>query len=218
MLVETRHKIEIRMTRLLLTTVFAAVGLFGATTEPAGPPPAGVDPAIAGLLQKDGIRVKDGDNVVGEFWFRASAPSGTKTGEPNVTLTTLPHGTLVGIANFPQRGSDRRGQSIKPGMYTMRLSYFPENGDHQGVAPQRDFFLLSNIAEDKDPKATPNWDTLTKQSMKASGTPHPAVFSVWKVESDFKPGIAQEGEHDWVLQTKVGDIPIAMIVIGKFDH
>jgi hypothetical protein len=206
------------MTKLLVTTLFAAIAVFGHTTEPAGPPPAGVDPAIAAVLQKDGIRVKDGNNVVAELWFRAALPSAAKTSEDNVTLQTTPHGTLMGVINFPQRGADRRGQQIKPGLYTMRLSFFPPNGDHQGVAPQRDFFLLTNIADDKDPKSNPTFETLTKASMKASGTPHPLVFSVWKVDSDFKPGIAQEGETDWVLQTKVGDLPIAMIVAGKFEH
>jgi hypothetical protein len=206
------------MSKLLLSVLFAGIALFGHTTEPAGAPPAGVDPAIAAVLQKDGIRVKDGSNVVAELWFRAAIPTGTKTSEDNVTLATTPHGTLMGVVNFPQRGSDRRGQQIKPGLYTMRLSFFPPNGDHQGVAPQRDFFLLTSIADDKDPKANPSFETLTKASMKAAGTPHPLVFSVWKADSGFKPGIAQEGEHDWVLQTKAGDLPIAMIVVGKSDH
>jgi hypothetical protein len=86
------------------------------------------------------------------------------------------------------------------------------------VAPQRDFFLLVNAAEDKDPKANLAFEPLTKLSMKASGTPHPLVFSAWNAGKDFKPGIAQEGEHDWVLQTKIGNTPIALIVIGKVDH
>jgi hypothetical protein len=206
------------MKNLLFTLLLTASIVFGLTTEPAGPPPSGVDSAIAKVLQKDGIRVKDGDKVVAELWFRAAVPAGAKTTEDNVTLVTTPQGTFMGVINFPQRGADRRGQQVKPGLYTMRLSFFPPNGDHQGVAPQRDFFLLTNIADDKDPNANLSYDALTKGSMKASGTPHPLVFSVWKVESDFKPGLAQEGEHDWVLQAKAGDLPIAMIVVGKFDH
>jgi hypothetical protein len=56
-------------------------------------------------------------------------------------------------------------------------------------------------------------------SRKASGTPHPAVLSIWKVEEkDFKPGVAQEGDTDWVLQTKIGDTPVAVIVAGVFNH
>jgi hypothetical protein len=187
------------MKKLLLTILITVGVVAGATTEPAGPPPSGLDPAVAGVLQKDGIRVKDGNKAICELWFRSKVPSGSKTAEDNVTLSTTPHGTLMGVINFPAAGSDRRGQSIKPGLYTMRLSFFPPNGDHQGVAPQRDFFLLLNAAEDKDPNATPAFEPLTKASMKASGTPHPLVFSVWKAESDSKPGISQQGEMDWVF-------------------
>ena len=206
------------MKKLLLTIVFAAGAVFGATTEPAGPLPSGLDPAVAGVLQKDGIRVKDGDKVVCELWFGSKVPSGSKTAEDNVSLSTTPHGALMGVIRFPAPGFDRRGQSVKPGLYTMRLSFFPPNGDHQGVAPQRDFFVLTNAAEDKDPSASPAFEPLTKLSMKASGTPHPLVFSVWKADSDFKPGITQQGEADWVLQTKIGELPVAMIVVGKVDH
>ena len=206
------------MKKTLFTILFTAAAMFGHTTEPAGPPPSGLDPAIAGVLQKDGIRVKDGNKVVCELWFRSKVPSGAKTAEDNVTLSTTPLGTLVGVANFPAAGSDRRGQTVKPGLYTMRLGFFPQNGDHQGVAPQRDFFLLLSAAEDKDPNANLAFEPLTKLSMKASGTPHPLVFSVWKADSDFKAGISQQGETDWVLQTKIGDLPVAMIVAGKTDH
>jgi hypothetical protein len=206
------------MNKLLVTLVFAASTVFGVTTEPAGSPPAGIDPAVAAVLQKDGIRVKDGDKVVCELWFSASPPSAPKNAEQNVTIATIPHGALMGVIRFPERGSDRRGQQIKPGVYTMRLSFFPPNGDHQGVAPQRDFFLLVNAAEDKDPKVNLAFEPLTKLSMKASGTPHPLVFSAWNAGADFKPGIAQEGEHDWVLQHKIGNTPVALIVIGKVDH
>jgi len=49
-------------------------------------------------------------------------------------------------------------------------------------------------------------------SKKASGTPHPAVLSFWKAEGSGS-GIAQQSD-DWVLQAKLGDIPIAVILIG----
>jgi len=60
---------------------------------------------------------------------------------------------------------------------------------------------------------------MVEMSRKASGTPHPAVLGVWKVEpANFKPGIAQEGEGDTVLQTKIGDLPAAVIVAGTATH
>jgi hypothetical protein len=205
------------MKRLALALFAIAGAAFAHTAEPAGPPPSETG-AFAGVLQKDGIRIKDGTKTVMELWFANTVPHGAKTPEENVTLATVPHGAFMGIARFPERGADRRGQTIKPGVYTMRLSFFPQNGDHQGVAPQRDFFLLTAIADDKDPKANPTYDVLTKASIKAAGTPHPLVFGVWKADTGFKPGIAQEGEHDWVLQHKIGDLPFAMIVVGKSEH
>lgn len=203
-------------TALCLFASFA----FAHSAEPAGAPPAELDPAIAGILQKEGIRIKDGNKNVMELWFRSTAPSGgTHTAEDNVTLLKVPHGALMGVVRFTERGADRRNQTIKPGVYTLRLSFFPQNGDHQGVAPQRDFLLLSPAAMDKDPNATPAFEPLVDMSRKASGTPHPAVLSVWKVEGEFKPGaVEQEGEHDWVLQTKVGEVPMAVIVAGAAAH
>jgi hypothetical protein len=204
----------------LLTTVLLGSGLLLAahTTESAGPPPSDLDPAISAVLQKEGVRILDGKRVVSEIWFRNAAPSGGKTTEDNISLTSVPHGSLMGVIRFPQRGADRRGQPIQPGTYTLRLSFFPPNGDHQGVAPQRDFLLMSSAAADKDPKATPGFEPLVEMSRKVSGSPHPAVLSIWKAEADAKPGITQEGEHDQVLRTKIGDLPIALIVDGKFDH
>jgi hypothetical protein len=207
------------MTRFALAFVTAAVLAFGHTAEPAGPPPPDVDPGIAAVLQKEGVRIKDGNKTVMELWFVNAAPAGGPTTETNVSMTTVPHGSLMGVLRFPERGADRRNQTIKPGVYTLRLSFFPPDGNHQGVSEQRDFLLLSLASEDKDPKATPSYETLVAASNKVSGTAHPAVLSTWKVDpAAFKPGVAQEGEHDWVLQHKVGDMPIAVIVAGVFAH
>lgn len=207
------------MNRFAVAFLASALLAFGHTAESAGAPPSEVDPAVAAVLQKDGVRIKDGAKTVMELWFVNAAPSGPQTAESNVSLTTVPHGSLLAVVRYPEKGADRRGQGMKPGVYTARLSFFPPDGNHQGVSEQRDFLLLSLAAADKDPKATPDYATLTAASMKASGTPHPAVLSLWKADaSNFKAGVAQEGEHDWVLQHKIGDLPIAVIVAGVFNH
>lgn len=205
------------MSKIFACLLLSAAAAVAHTAESAGAPPSDLSPAIAGLLQKDGVKVVDGKNVVCEIWFRASLPAGAKSAESNVTLAQVPHGALLGVIRFPGRGSDRRGQSIKPGVYTMRFSYYPENGDHQGAAPQRDFFVLTPVADDTDPNANPAFEPLMTMSRKASGTPHPAVMSFWKADGDFKAGVAQQGEHDWVLSAKIGETPISMIVVGKAE-
>ncbi len=194
----------------LLAAVSAAA--FAQKAEPAGPPPSDLAGPIAQAVQKDGTRIINGGKPYCELWFRTDKPSGPKSGEDSVTLPTVPQGALVGVIHFDGNGADRRGQTIKPGTYTLRYSLMPVNGDHQGAAPQRDFLLMTPAANDKDLNAAPNFDTLVEWSKKASGTPHPAVMSLWKAD-DGKPGLSQDG-MDWVLQNKLGDTPIAIIVIG----
>jgi hypothetical protein len=206
------------MRKLLLTAVSFALTAFAHTIEPAGAPPADVGAAISGKLQKEGTRVLDGKKVVSELWFVSAAPSGPKSSEDAVTLPNIPQGAFLGVIRLPERGADRRGQTLKPGTYTLRYGNYPANGDHQGAEPQRDFLVLSPIADDKDTSKNPAFEALMEMSRKASGAPHPAVMSFWRVEGDAKPGIAQGGESDWVLQTKLGDVPIAVIVAGKNTH
>jgi len=207
------------MTRFAIAfCLFASFG-FALTGEPAGAPPSDLDPALAGVLQKDGVRIKDGAKTKMELWFRAAAPKSTKNGEDSVTFQDIAQGTFMGVVRFPDRGADRRGQTIKAGTYTMRLGFYPQNGDHQGAAPQRDFLLLAPVAVDKDVNATPAFEALVDMSRKASGTPHPAVLSTWKVDAGaYKQGVVQEGESDWVLQTKMSDTPLAVIVAGTAAH
>jgi hypothetical protein len=100
----------------------------------------------------------------------------------------------------------------------MRYSYYPQNGDHQGAAPQRDFLLLTPIEADSDFKAKPDFNQLMEMSRKASRTPHPCVFSFWKEEEDFQPGLRLLGEHDWVYYTDGGGIKLGIILVGAADH
>jgi len=99
----------------------------------------------------------------------------------------------------------------------LRYSQYPVNGDHQGVAPQRDFALLVRAGDDPGPSATPGFDALVAWSAKASGTPHPAVLSIWSSASDKFPNFSKQNDHDWVLDVKVGDVPISIILAGKVE-
>jgi hypothetical protein len=151
-----------------------------------------------------------------EIWLRSQAPTGPKTTEENVSFTQIPHGTLLGVLRFPSEGADRRGQPIKPGLYTLRLSFYPVDGSHQGVSPQRDFLLMVPAADDTDLNATPNYDQLVKMSVKASGTGHPAVLSAWKADSaPASAELKKEGE-DWVLYANLGNRPMAILVVGTY--
>jgi hypothetical protein len=197
-----------------------AAGLLSAQykLEPAGAPPAELPPAVAAALQKQGSKVVAGSGTAFcEVWFRTAAPTGPKSTEDGVTLPTIPQGALLGALRFPGRGADRRGQNIKAGVYTLRYALQPVNGDHQGVAPQRDFAVMVPAADDPGPDAKPGWDDLMKLTKKASGTPHPAVLSMSASSNSTFPELKKEGENDWALHTKIGDLPVEIILVGKVE-
>ena len=203
---------------ILLVMVAAGSALAQYKAEPAGAPPAEVPAAIAATLQKTGAKIVSGTGtVVCEVWFRATAPSGPKSTEEGVAIPVIPHGSLMGVLRFPAKGEDRRGQAIPPGLYTLRYSMHPVNGDHLGVAPQRDFLVLTPVADDKNPAATPKFDDLMIMSRKASGTPHPAVLSLSTSSHSKFPDLVKEGEHDWVLHGKIGDMAVALTVVGRAE-
>ena len=188
--------------------------------DKAGAPPPEIAAGISQALDPKGFQISaQPGSPYCELWLRErvavgpGAPGGSASGEQNVTLAGIPMGTLLGVIRFDSQGSDRRGQTIEPGVYTLRYGIMPSNGDHEGAAPQRDFLLLVPAAEDRDLNAIPSFDSLVAMSRKASHTAHPAVLSFWKADAD-SPGFSQHGDIDWVLQSKVGDIPIAIIVVG----
>ena len=200
--------------RLIFAGVLTAAGAFGQyKLESAGAPPSEVAAPISQALQKDGSKIGNNGQPYCEIWLRSQKPSGSVAKEEGATMSGIAQGTLLGIIRFVGKGQDRRGQSIKPGVYTLRYGLIPINGDHQGAAPQRDFLVLSPAATDKDLSATPTFEALMDMSRKASGTPHPAVLSFSKADAD-TPGVTQQGESDWVLQTKLGDVPVAIIIVG----
>jgi len=205
-----------KLAAILLCTSSVLLGQY--KVETSGAPPAAVASGVSGVLDKQGVKITGPNGqVFAELWFRATPPPASATKEDASTWTGVAHGTLVGVVNFPTKTADRRGNPINAGVYTMRLSFFPVNGDHQGVAPQRDFLLLSKAEEDTDPASTPDFNTLVAASKKVTGSPHPAVFSMWKVDNDFKAGFEKMGETDWVLQVKVAGTPVAIILIGKAE-
>ena len=207
-----------RFALLSSIAVFSAVSVFAQDykMEPIATPAPDVPAAIAGALQPQGFRVVGPKGPWCEIWFAKSIKQGPKPSDDAIAFS-IPQGTLIGVLRFPGpgKGADRRDQQISPGVYTLRYSDYPVDGAHQGVAPQRDFALLSPAAGDTDPNATPDFVTLVKASTKASATPHPAVLSVEPPAGTSFPAFGKEGDNDWVLSVKVGDVPVAIILVGK---
>jgi hypothetical protein len=207
------------MHRLLVLLAISSLALFGQySVEPAGPPPSDLPAGMVAALSENGHKVVAQDGTPwAEFWFAKDSVEGDDTGELDVSWGNVAHGTFIGVVRWPSQGESRRGQVIEPGVYTLRFSFYPVDGAHQGVEPSRDFLILSKAEDDTDPNAKPDYETLMPQSMMAAGTPHPLTMACWKAEGDWQEGISQM-DHDTVLGVKVGDTEINVIVKGINTH
>jgi hypothetical protein len=193
--------------------VFAADAAY-AVKEAKSPLPEGLKEPIAKAMGDRSFQFVDAKGtLLCELWVRKEVPA-KATAEQiknGLTYRELQEGTVLGVVQFPKAITDYRKQSIKAGVYTLRLGFQPENGDHMGTAPFNEFCLLVPAADDKkvDP---PTGKELQELSTKASGTSHPAVLLLFPVPLKDAGGdakVVDKGEGHWVLtlklDLKVGD-------------
>jgi hypothetical protein len=183
---------------------------------------ATVADAIRGALEPKGLRViDDSGKAVCEVWFSKEIPA-IKNEVQGASFGQIPEGAFIGVINFPSNISDFRGQGIKAGFYTLRFALILQDGNHLGVSPARDFFLLCQASEDKDPTAQSKTEDLLKMSRNASGTGHPTVWYVEQATSDKDlPKIIKNDQEHVILETKIstksGPLAIGLVVIGRTE-
>lgn len=190
-------------------------------------PPEAVPAAARALLAENAIRVSGPEGAFAEIWLRKTIPvKGEAAQALGIAYPRFIAGTLVGTVRFAAEARDYRGQRIQPGAYTLRYLLHPVDGNHMGVAPQRDFLLLAPAAEDQKPDPL-SYDALVALSVKASGTAHAAVFSLPYPEDrpdSFPALIHWEDEGLWLLYARVTlqpeggeatEAPLALVIIGQ---
>jgi hypothetical protein len=189
------------------------------TIETIGAPPSeGVSDTLRAMLHGEGVRVKGPDGkVVGEYWGRKQAFSGDPVSGYGIRFETIPEGAVVGLVHFPENASDFREQRVPAGIYTLRYSLHPEDGNHMGVAPSRDFVALIAVADDAEPEKDYSFDDLSDLSMKI-GNPHPAIARAEMAEGDGSPNIWQNDMEYWLIDLKVVEEPMGIVVYGHSEE
>jgi len=173
---------------------------------------------VKNTLETTGHRVTTSDGFSCELWWRKSLPAQAKKDVAGALYPQLAESTLLGVISFPQPATDYRGEPIKPGAYTLRYALLPNDANHLGVAPNRDFVLLTPAADDSDPDATPKPDELVELSRKATGTRHPAPLSLAPAQGPAH-SLSKNDEDHWIFSAAVklssGDeLPVALVVKG----
>src|SRR2546430_15839882 len=82
-------------------------------------------------------RISFADGAYCDIWLRAAVPGG-KTDAAGAVYTWIGDSTLIGVITFARATTDFRGQSVKPGSYTLRYAVHPADGNHLGISPIRD--------------------------------------------------------------------------------
>lgn len=177
---------------------------------------------VAARMAAGGVRAT-ANGVPLTFWLVKDLPlkAGSATGWKDVD-----EGTLVGAVKIDRDFRDIRGKIIKPGLYTLRYGIQPENGDHLGVSPFREFLLLSPAAIDKDP-APHGHDGTVDLSKQTIGGSHPAVWSIDPPESHDAPltiHTTDLGHKAVVLEVPLsrsgaaaGALRFGVVLIGKIE-
>ena len=186
---------------------------------PADPLPEDkITETIRSTIMSKGVRVNGPDGKsVAEFWGRSTPFSGEPVVEFGVRFETIPEGAFLGIARFPEKGSDFRQQTVPPGLYTMRYGLHPEDGNHMGVAASRDFALLTPIAEDPEPSKNLGFDELVAMTLRV-GNPHPTIVRVELPEGEEAPHLWENEYEHWVLDLEAGGELIGFVVHGHSEE
>ena len=175
------------------------------------------------VLQDYGLRVNGDSGPFCEIWLRSVLPQSNGTG---TGYSTLAAGTFVGVIHYFSNGGDYRGRAIKPGFYTLRYQTMPSDGNHMGVAPTPDFFVLLPPAADKDPSAVLEYEDVIKLGKQASGTNHLYPLFLTSPTDGTFPDFKAVDESHWAIEAKIKaqpkagaetDFPIALVLIGKSD-
>lgn len=190
-------------------------------------PPKELAAPVRDALSPAGIRVTGPGGAVCDIWLRKAVPGKANAAQSlGVVYPQLAQGILVAAIRFPNSVKDYRKQLIKAGVYTLRYALLPDNGNHMGVAPQRDFLLASPAAVDQD-AATISIDQTMNLSRKATGSNHPSVWSLGPPEDHPKslPSVFHLEDGDlWLvefslpLQGGAGEsspLSLALVVVGS---
>ncbi len=197
----------------------------------SAPAPQELSAAVRDALVPDAIRVVGASGPLCEIWLRKAVPAkAAPTQELGISYGQLDEGTLVAAVRFDAETKDYRGQRVRAGVYTLRYALIPVDGNHQGVAPNRDFLLLSPAAADADP-ATISREALLALSRKAVGGGHPSPWSLPAADAPSSsagpalPRLSHQDDGDlWILQFSVpvqaGSSPastlgLSLVVVGR---
>jgi hypothetical protein len=160
--------------------------------------------SIRGLLSDDAIQLESQGMLIATLWLRKEIPAEANADQVKNGLTyrEIPKTTVLGAIELPQKWIDFRKQEIPKGVYSLRLGFQPQNGDHDGTAPHTEFCLLSPAFKDEKPD-TMEFKALIEMSATITGSTHPSVMLLFpNSKPDDAPKLVSRGRGIWTANVK----------------
>jgi len=191
------------------------------------PPPKEISPAVAKLLAPRSVRLLDKNGkAVAELWFRKDVPADATPEQikNGLTYRELKQTEIVGAIRFDQDWTDYRKQKVKAGVYTLRLGFQPQDGDHAGASQFTEFLVAVAAAKDTKPELMEPKE-MAEAAAKSISTGHPGVFMLFPNNTPAAaPQLATKENNHWVLNVKedvtvagkkAGSIGIGVTLVGN---
>jgi hypothetical protein len=140
-------------------------------------PPKDLDASIRSVLQPKAVQVLDADKPLFEFWLRKEIPLQSKP-DPAKALDAIKQSTLIGAVSVSAAQHDYREDQVAPGVYTMRFTLQPQDGNHLGSAEFLYFVALTPAKLDAKLDGITDYKQLVKASSKETTTDHPVILSL----------------------------------------
>jgi hypothetical protein len=195
-----------------------------ASTETVEVPAELAEPIRALLQPQTSVVMRDG-NRIEIWWVKAIALESAPQGAPS--WSNAPDGALVGAMRVAQPLTDARGFTIKPGVYTLRFALQPQDGDHLGVSPYRQFLLVAPAADDQLPDAV-GFKGAVALAKKTLGKSHPSTLSLDPPVASQSAGtmVTNDAGHKGIvfsvpiaLQGKpTGTMAFGLTLVGVYEH
>lgn len=210
---------------MFLVLAVAALSVRGAQAIAAQPHkepvPSEIAAPVKSVLADGGVRAV-ASGVTIDFWWVKSLPV---TATPPSWLG-VEEGALVGAARIGGDFRDIRGRIIRAGVYTLRFGVQPDNGDHLGTSPFREFLLLVPASADSAtlPLGHNGTIDLSKQTV---GGSHPAVWSIDPPvtnEARLAPHTTELGHQAIVMDVPcardgkpAGTLKFGVVLVGRIE-
>ena len=205
-----------RRVACLLVAFLAAPALANnvSVTKHTAAAPDDIAAPVKAVLAPGGAIAKVGENTLEFWWVKSLDAKGTD-------WSSVPEGALVGAMKVSAPFRDIRGRSMKAGTYLLRYALQPQNGDHLGVSPHREFLLATPAGEDTSPGPIGH-DPAVDLAKKSINISHPAVLSLdppISTDAPLSVSTTDAGHTAVVFEvpTAQGSLKFALVLVGLIE-